>query len=169
MYRIGAATSPQEAEAEIVGCLAAPDHEAMIRELVGKWGTGNPQFDLHLVAHLGGGSCSEPLRAAFAAELGRRPGLLDRWAHYWIWRSPLPPQQQMASVATYLDALIMADPPRDITWREVLDLEALFQLTGHGQLAQRLSPVNWRHRYGGWQRSRPVELPSIPRPTQPFP
>ena len=144
LYRIGAAASPREAEATIVGCLASPDRLAMIGELVAKWGTGNPQFDLNLAAHVGAGSCSEPLRAAFAAELGRRPGLLEHWAHYWTWRAQLPPEQQMASVAAYLDALIVADPPRDVTWREVLDLEALFQLTGHGELAQ-----NFRRPIGG--------------------
>jgi hypothetical protein len=169
LYRIGAAASPQEAEAAIVACLATPDRDAMMGELVGKWGTGNPQFDLRLAAHLGAGSCDETLRAALAAELGRRPGLLERWAHYWTWRAQLPPDQQMASVAAYLDALIAADPPRDVTWREVLDLEALFQLTGRGELAQNVSPANWRDRYGRWQRSRPARLPPIARPKQPFP
>jgi hypothetical protein len=169
LYRIGAAASPQEADREIVGCLAGPDHNAMIGEMVGKWGTGNRPFDLHLATHLGAGTCGEPLRMAFAAELGRRAGLLDRWAHYWTWRAQLPPEQQMASLVAYFDALLAADPPRDITWRDVLDLEALFQLTGRGELARNLSPNNWRDRYAQWQRSRPAQLSRIPRPEEPFP
>jgi hypothetical protein len=168
LYRIGTA-SPQEAEAEIVRCETAPDHDAMIGELVRKWGTGNRQFDLHLAAHLGSGSCGESLREAFAAEIGRREGLLDRWARYWTWRAQLPPDHQMASVMAYLDALSAANPPHAITWREVLDLQVLFQLTGRGELAQNLSPANWHNRYGQWQRSRPARLPHIPRPEEAVP
>ncbi len=114
LYRIGAAASTHEAEAEIVRCESDPDQGAMIGDLVGKWGTGNRRFDLYLAAHLESGSCSESLRKTFAAEIGRQQELLDRWAHYWTWRSPLPPDQQMASVAAYLDVLA-ADPSRDIT------------------------------------------------------
>ena len=109
------------------------------------------------------------MRAAFAAEIGGNERLLDRWARYWTWRAQLPPSQQMASVAAYLDVLLSADRPRDITWREVLDLQAIFHLTGRGDLAQDLSPTNWRDRYADWQRRRQAELPRIPRPEEPFP
>jgi hypothetical protein len=168
LYRIGAAASLPEAEAELVRCETSFDHDAMIDELVGKWGAGNRQFDLHLAAHLGGASCGEPLRAAFAAEIGRHAGLLERWARYWMWRAPLPPEQQMDSVTAYLDTLAAANPSHDITWREVLDVQALFQLTGQDELAQGLTPANWRDRYRRWQRSRPAELPRLSRPEEPF-
>jgi hypothetical protein len=154
LYRIGAAASQQEADAEIVRSEDGPDHRDMIRELVHKWGTGNRQFDLHLAAHLGAKSCGEPLREAFAAHIGRRKTLLCRWAHYWAWRAPLQPEQQVASVVAYL---------------EVLDLQAVFQLTDCGDLAKGLSPANWRDRYAEWQRSRPVQLPRISRPEGSFP
>jgi hypothetical protein len=169
LYRIGAAASSSEAEAELVCCETGRDRDALIDALVRKWGAGNRQFDLRLAEHLGRGSCGEPLRAAFAAEIGRRNGLLDRWARYWTWRAQLPPEQQMASVAACFDALAAADPPHDVTWREVLDLEALFQLTGRDELAQNLSPANWRNRYGQWQRGRPATLPHMARPDEPFP
>jgi hypothetical protein len=168
LYRIGAAV-PDEAEARIVACETSPDRDAMIGELVGKWGTGNRQFDLHLAAHVIGGSCGEPLRAAFATELGRHEELLNRWVHYWTWRAQLPPEQQMASVVAYLNALGQTDSPREITWHEVLDVQALFQVTGCGDLADDLTPANWRDRYAQWQRRRPAELPHIARPEEPFP
>ena len=81
---------------------------------------------------------------------------------------PLPLDQQTASVVAYLD-LAAADPSRTITWREVLDVQALFKLTGRGELASELSPSNWRDRYRQWQRRRPAELPHAPRPKEPFP
>jgi hypothetical protein len=167
LYRIGAAATPSEAEAELVRCETDPDPDAMIGELVDKWGAGNHQFDLRLAAHLDGRSCSESLRKAFAGHIGHRPELLQRWAHYWSWRSPLTPEQQMASVVTYLD-IVAADPSRNITWREALDVQALFELTGRGELAKDVSPANWRDRYRQWQRRRPAELPHVLRPKGPF-
>jgi len=169
LYRIGAAESSQEADVEIARCETAPEAELLIGEMIDKWGSGNRRFDLHLAGHLGGRSCGETLREAFSKEITRREGLLERWARYWTWRAQLPPDQQMASVAAYYDALRAAEPPRNITWREVLDLQAVFQLTGCGELAQNLSPANWRERYGQWQQKRPSPLPAIPRPEEPFP
>lgn len=169
LYRIGAAASSQEAEQKIIDCETSPDRDVMIDELVRKWGTGSRPFDLHLAAHVGGKSCGEPLREAFARELGQRDGLLGYWAHYWTWRAQLPPDQQTASVVVYHDALAAADPPRSITWREVLDLQAVFQLTGRSDLARDVSPTNWRDRYGEWQRSRAAQLPRIARPEDAFP
>ena len=168
LYRIGAAASTREAETEIARCEADPDPDAMIGDLIGKWGTGNRRFDLYLAGHLDSESCGEALRKAFAAEVGRQHELLDRWAHFWTWHAPLPPDQQMASVVAYLD-ILAADPSRDIPWREVLDVQALFQLTGRSELAKGLSPANWRDRYRGWRRGRPAELPQIARPKEPFP
>lgn len=169
LYRIGAASSSQEADVEIVRCETSPEAELLIGEMVGKWGSGNPRFDLHLATHLGGRSCGEALREAFSKEITHREGLLERWAHYWTWRAQLPPDQQMASVLAYLDALHAAEPPRSITWREVLDLQAVFQLTGCGESAQNLSSANWRERYAQWQQKKPSRLPAISRPEQPFP
>ncbi len=168
LYRVGAAATPQEAKAELFRCDTDPDPDAMLGELVDKWGTGNRQFDLRLAAYLDARSCSVSLRKAFAGQIGRQHEMLERWAHYWSWRSPLPPEQQMASVVTYLD-VVAADPSRNITWREVLDVQALFELTGRGELAKDVSPSNWRDRYRQWQRRRPAGLPKIPRPEGPFP
>jgi hypothetical protein len=168
LYRIGAAVTSREAEAEIVRCETDPDPNAMIGDLVDKWGTGNHQFDLHLASHLDAPSCGDSLRQAFAEEIGGRPELLQRWAHFWSWRSPLPLDEQTASVVTYLDT-VAADPSRTITWREVLDVQALFELTGRGELARGLSPSDWRDRYREWQRRRPAKLPNHPRPKTPFP
>ncbi len=169
LYRIGAAGSAQEADVEIVRCETSPNADLLIAEMVAKWGTGNRRFDLHLAAHLGGRSCGETLREAFSHEITHREGLLERWARYWTWRAQLPPDQQMASVLAYLDALDAAEPPRSITWREVLDLQAVFQLTGCGELAQNLSSANWRERYAQWRQKKPPRLPALPRPEQPFP
>ena len=63
----------REAEAEIVRCETDPDPDAMIGDLVDKWGTGNHQFDLHLASHLDAPSCGDSLREAFAEEIGGRP------------------------------------------------------------------------------------------------
>ena len=56
----------------------------------------------------------------------------------------------------------------EITWREVLDLQAIFQLTGQPRLALRLSPANWRQRLRTWQQDRPRPLPHVARPAAPF-
>lgn len=168
LYRIGAVAAPQEAEAEIIHCETDPDPDAAIGELVDKWGTGNRQFDLRLATHLDAPSCGDSLREAFSEQIGGQPELLQRWAHFWSWRSPLPLDQQTASIVTYLDG-VAADPSRTITWREVLEVQALFELTGHGELARGLSPSDWRDRYRQWQRRRPAELPHNPRPKTPFP
>jgi hypothetical protein len=168
LYRIGAAATSREAEREIVRSETDPDPDAMIGDLVDKWGTGNQQFDVYLATHLDAPSCGDSLRQAFAEEIGRRPELLPRWAHFWIWRSPLPLDEQTASVVTYLDS-VAGDRSRNITWREVLEVQALFELTGRGELARGLSPSDWRDRYRQWQRRRPAELPHHPRPKTPFP
>jgi len=169
LYRIGAAASPQEAEPLLVRCETGGDRDAMLAELVRKWGTGNRQFDRYLAGHLSGASCGERLREAFATELGRRDGLLGRWAPYWAWHAPLSPDEQLASVTAYFDAVLTADPPRGITWREVLDLQAVFQLTGHGELARGLTPADWRERYHRWIEIHPAQLPHVPRPKEPLP
>lgn len=168
VYRVGAAEPFRKAQSQIIRCETGPDREALIHELVRKWGTGNQRFDLHLARHLGQAPCTDALREAFSSELGRREELLPRWAHYWTWRAKMDPDQQIASILAYLDTLVRVEPVKPITWREVLDLQAVFQLTGQTELARRLSPANWRDRYRRWQQSRPVELPHVPRPARPF-
>ena len=84
LYRIGAAASAQEAEPLLVRCETGGDRDAMIAELVRKWGTGNRQFDLYLAGHLGGASCGERLRAG----LRRRTG---------------PPRRTARTLGTVLD------------------------------------------------------------------
>lgn len=167
-YRVGAAGSFEQAQAEIAWFEKGPDREAQLGELVRKWGTGNQQFDLYLARHLGDPACSDLLRETFARELGRRAELLPRWAHSWSYRAPLEPDAQIASILSYFDALASVEPAEQITWREVLDLQAVFQLTGQGRLARGLSAANWHDRYRRWQQTRPHELPSVARPARPF-
>jgi len=168
-YRVGAAGSPAEAQAEIAWFEAdAEDRQVRLDDLVGKWGTGNQRFDVYLASHLYDPACSDALREAFAAELDRRPELLPRWAHFWSWRTRQEPNEQIGSTVEYLGTLAAATPPATITWREVLDLHAVFELTGQGALAAGLSPANWLEHYRRWQQVRPAELPHIGRPKEPF-
>ena len=82
-------------------------------------------------------------------------------------------KEYLGQVASYLDDLAASSPnaqtPRPITWREVLELQAVFQLTGADSLAPRLSPENWLSRYTRWQKMRPEKLPHVARPKAPFP
>lgn len=167
-YRVGAAGSFEEARTVITRLEDGPDREARLRELVRKWGTGNHQFDLHLARYVGSPESSESLRKTFSLEFGWREDLLPRWAHYWSWRAAQEPDREIDSILAYLDLLIAAESPQTITWREVLDLQAIFQLTGQPRLAKRLSPDNWRDRYRSWLADRPAQLPHVPRPAKPF-
>lgn len=168
-YRVGAAQTFEEAQDRLRWFEQGSDRQEKLRELVGKWGTGNQQFDLYLARYIGNPESSEALRECFSLEFGWRERLLGRWAHYWAWRSRQDPGKQIASILAYLDTLAMAEPPRAITWREVLDLQAIFQLTGHAELAQRLKPANWRSRFQQWHGQRPAELPQVARPKTPLP
>ncbi len=162
-YRVGAAESFELAQAEIAWFESSPDRKVRLEELVRKWGTGNRQFDLYLARHLGNAACTDSLRESFCAEMDRREELPARWAHYWTYRTPLEPDQQIVSILKYLDTLSTADGSKTITWREVLDLRAVFQLTGH-RPARGISPTNWREYYRVWQETRPAELPHVARP-----
>jgi len=164
-YRVGAAESFDQARAEIIRCETAPDAEARIAELVQKWATGNRQFDLYLARYVHQPQCGTALRAAFSRELGRREGLLSRWAHHWSWQAPLEPNEQIASIVAYLDGLARC---QTITWREVLDLQAVFELTGQGRLGRRLSPANWHTRFRRFQQVHSGRLPEVTRPEEPF-
>ena len=172
-YRVGAAGSFDQAKREIAWFETGTHRQVRLDELVRKWGTGNGQFDLYLARYVDHPASSELLREVFSKELGRRGDLLPRWAHYWSYRAPLEPDEQVASILAYLDTLYSTEPPKGITWREVLDLQAVFQLTRHGVAgegwrARGLSPTSWLEYYRVWQETRPAKLPHVVRPEKPF-
>jgi len=167
-YRVGAAGGFNEARAEIARLEGGPGRDAALRELARSWGAGNPQFDLHLARYVGSPDSSESLRKTFSLEFGWREELLPRWAHYWSWRAAQEPDREIASILAYLDLLLSAESPKPIAWREVLDVQAVFQLTGQPRLAKRLGPANWQDRYRRWLANRPDQLPHVPRPAKPF-
>ncbi len=167
-YRVGSAETPEQVHADIAWFETGPDRDSRLRELVEKWGTGNQQFDLNLARYVDSPKSSEQLRKVFSRELAWRRELLPRWAHYWSWRAKLEPDEQIASIVGYLDDVASAKTPKPITWREVLDLQAVFQLTGAERLAPRLSPENWLSRYRRWQQIRPPKLPHVFRPKEPL-
>jgi hypothetical protein len=166
---VGAAISFEQAKREIGRLEKGPDQEAQIRDLVGKWGRDNRQFDLFLARYVDHADSSEALREAFSLELAWREGLLPKWAYFWSWKSGPEPDDRIASILEYLNVLMSAEPPRTLTWREVLDLQAIFQLAGQPELAARLKPESWRQRYRQWEARRDAEIPHIPRPGKPFP
>jgi hypothetical protein len=123
--------------------------EDRLMALVERWKTGNEAFDDHLARYLYDPQCSEALREAFSRELGWRKELIAAWGEQWRAMKP-DPDDHIASLRRYLEALHSADPRRELTWRDVLDFQAAVQLTGHGELAHRLTPENWRGRYERW-------------------
>ncbi len=168
-YRVGAAESFAEAQARIAPLEKGSDRDAKMAQLVGKWGTGNRQFDLYLAEHICDAAATDGLRESFSRQLGRSAELRRRWAHYWSHRTSLPPDEQVQSIVSYLDTLATVDPPRAITWREVLDLRAMFELTSNPRPAPDLSGTNWHEYYRVWRETRPNDLPNIPRPEMPLP
>ncbi|HEV3022267.1 MAG TPA: hypothetical protein VGX76_07355 [Pirellulales bacterium] len=167
-YRVGSAENYAQACREIAWFEQGADREAKLRELVAGWGTGNQRFDLYLARYLGDPKCSEALRQAFSLEFAWRPQMLPRWAHYWRWRSKLLPADEIASIHDYLAALLLVDPPKKLTWREVLDLQAVFELSGEPGLAKRLAPDNWPARCQRWNESS-AKPRDVTRPRLPFP
>lgn len=167
-YRVGAADSYDQARSEIAWFEQGPKRRQRLEELVAKWGTGNPRFDRYLARYVSDPASSEELRKRFSLELGWRDVLLARWAHFWRWQAKREPDEEIASVVRYLNTLVEVDPPRELTWREVLDLQAVLTLTGHPDMAHRLDPTSWQARYRRWEQIRPDPLPPIPRPEEPF-
>lgn len=167
-YRVGAAATYSLAKREIASFDSGSDRKAQDRELVAGWATGNRQFDLYLAKYLSEPECSDDLRQAFSLELGWREELLPRWAHYWAWRAKQEPAAEADSVLEYLTALAQASPPRSLTWREVLDVQAVFTLSGRSDLAHRLSPENWRERFEEFSRAKSEDF-EIARPVSPLP
>jgi hypothetical protein len=168
-YRVGTAQTAGQAQAEIARLESGPDCSVKLRELVDKWGAGNPQFDLYLARYVESPESSEALRRAFSLGFAWHEDRLPRWAHYWSWRAKNEPGQEIASMLAYLDLLEAAGPSKTITWREVLDLQAVFCLAGEPRLAVRLDPENWRDRYHKWREGSGSNLPQIDRPGMPFP
>lgn len=169
VYRVGAAESYEAARERLAWFGEGPDRDARLRELVGKWGTGNRRFDLYLARYLNDPAADNRLRRAFSEHLSRHPELLSRWAHYWAYRAPTEPHDQLASVVAYFDTLYADAADRPITWREVLDLQAVFDWVDASQQAIGLSPENWRRHYRVWRETQPEELPSVARPETAFP
>ena len=167
-YRIGQAQSFEQAKREIAAVEQQPNAEPALRELVSGWRTGNQSFDFYLATYLGDPQCSEALRRLFSLELAWRPELLGDWAHYWSWRCKQSPADEIAAISDYLAALSAADSVRQLTWREVLDVQAAFVLTGHDDLSRRLAPDNWAERYRAWRKAKP-DLKQVPRPEKPLP
>lgn len=168
-YRVGAAATYEQARSRLAWFERSPDQAARLRELVRRWGTGNRRFDLYLARYVDDPASSEALREAFSRNLAWRDDLPHRWASYWSWRPGPEPQERIQSIAAYLDVLAAAEPTRNPTWRELLDVQAVFTLTGTPRLAVRLSPDNWRQRYRQWLQQRPRPLPKVARPAEPFP
>jgi len=169
LYRVGTAESFEQARREIAWFETGTERQQRLVELTGKWGTGNRPFDLYLARYLHHAECSESLRETFSRELGRREPLLPRWAHYWSHRSPQEPDREIASVLRYFDVLATEEPSPPITWREVLNLQAVFYLTGSPRRATGLTPVNWHQHYRVWQETRAGQFPHVVRPQGPLP
>lgn len=165
---VASATTFDEAGRAIAAIENAPDHEARIRELTSKWGVGDLPFDLYLAWYVGSPKSSEFLRETFSLEFAWRQELLSRWAHYWSWRATQEPDQEIAAIVEFFDLLAASPSPRPITWREVLDLQAIFVLSDQSRLALRLSPENWHSRYQTWRKAQPGEVSQVDRPKAPF-
>jgi hypothetical protein len=168
IYQVGAAATYAEAKPKLAWFDAPPDRSVRLPSLLGRFGRGNGRFDLYLAQYVDDRDSSPSLRQAFSSELAARDGLLARWAAYWSWRVAEPPDAEIASILAYLEVL-KAAPSRTLTWREVLDVQAVFQWTGQAELARGLRPDNWRDRYRQWQLDRPARLPHVERPSEPMP
>ena len=167
-YRIGQAATFEQAKREIAAIERQPNRDDALRELMSGWRTGNSSFDLYLATYASEPESSEALRRAFSWELSWRPELLTDWAHFWSWRTKLSPPDEIASIADYLEAMSKAESARPLTWREVLDLQAAFTLTGRADLARRLAPDNWAERYRAWRKDNP-DFSQVSRPAKPLP
>lgn len=168
-YRVGSATDYDDARRLLAWFETGPDHNARLRELIGRWGGGNPRFDFYLARYVSSPESPEAMRKSFSLGMAWREGLLPRWAHWWCWRAAQEPDRQAAEIVAYVDMLDKAKEPKDISWREVLDLQAIFDLTGQPKLAERLTPDNWRDRYRQWRELRAGGPIRAGKPPKPFP
>jgi len=168
-YRVGRAAGDEEARQALAWFETGPDRDERLRELVARWGDGNQQFDFQLARYVSSPESSESLRKSFSLALAWREGLLPRWTHWWCWRAGRDPSRQADEILAYVDLLDKAQDHREISWREVLDLQAIFCASGQPKWAERLQPSNWRDRFRQWRTSRPAERIRIEKPAQPLP
>jgi hypothetical protein len=150
LHRVASAATFTDAQREIARLEDAADRDRRLAVLVSAWGTGDARFDEFLVQHVQTPQCGDALREWFSLEISSRPGMLGRWATYWSRRLEGDIAAEIDSMREYLETLARTDPPRRITWREVLDLQAAMVLTGHEDLARRLKPDTWRDRFTRW-------------------
>jgi hypothetical protein len=167
-YRVGTATDVDEARTRLAWFESGPDADDKLHDLVRRWGTGNQSFDFYLAWYVHDRQSSERFRETFSLELAKRPDLLARWAHFWLWRVTEEPDRQICQTVAYLANVAKADASKTLTWREVLDLEAIFHQAGHDPLAERLSPTNWRERYLRWVEVSSGQVAHVDRPETPF-
>lgn len=168
-HRIGQAANYEAALTEIAWFDAEPDRAAKLRELVGGFGRGSQRFDAFLLRRLDDPDCSDDLRREFSRELGWRTEMLSRWAHYWCWRLSGQPDEELDSIHKFLDTMAQAEPPRPITWRQVLDLQAAMTLTGQAEMARRVSTDEWADRYHLWLETEKDWPKEMQRPELPLP
>jgi hypothetical protein len=148
-YRVASAASFEEAADELASFNQYAAHSPPLRALVARFGTGNRRLDEYLVGYAYDGRASDAFRQTLSAEFAWRRDLLPLWAEHWRGRKENV-DEEIGTIRRYLEALHAADPPREVTWRDILDIQAAMQITGHGELAIRLSPRNWRTRYERW-------------------
>ncbi len=169
-YRVGRAASFEEACRAMAWFETGPEREARLRELVTRWGDGNLRFDFYLARYVASPESSEAIRRRFSLELAWREGLLPRWAHWWCWRTVQQPDRHVEEILAYVDMLHAAqDLSKEVSWREILDLQAIFYLSGQPKWAERLTPDNWRERYQEWRKSRTDSPLRVARPAEPLP
>jgi hypothetical protein len=154
-YQVTSAASYEQFQQRITQFERESSDYHHLRVLVNRWHTGNEQFDDFLARYLFDGQCSEELREVFSRELIWREELLPAWGKHWQTQKPNW-EESIGSIRRYLQTLKNAQPPRSITWRDVLDFQAALQLQGHGELARRVTPDNWRERFLLWQEADPV-------------
>lgn len=147
VLRVADAPNFAQAQVELRWFELAPEVDEKRAELVGYWGTGQATFDTYLAQHLRDPDCGEALRKRFSEELAWRPELRPLWATVWRERTKQPPHEEAASVLEFLDTLAKAETPPRLTWRQVLDVQAVFELRGRGDLAVRLTPENCLDRF----------------------
>jgi hypothetical protein len=150
LSRVSAAPNYEEARRVLGWFEREPDRQLKLRALVRKWGTGNARFDRYLAQYVNDPASSDALREAFSLNLAWCDGHLSRWADYWGSRPGFEPEPRTRSLLAYLDLLLATPLAPSLTWREILDLQAIFTRTGQPHLALRLSPDNWRDRYRQW-------------------
>lgn len=168
-YRVSSATNYPQAKTEMTWFSAGPDRVARLHDLVSLWGSGNEEFDRNFVLYLQDPDCDDSLREAFSLELAWRPELLSRWAHCWCHVGRLEPEENFESIVRYIDTLAVAEPQREITWRDVLDLQAAFELAECRELALRLNPENYLSRHSEWVELGRPRAANLVRPQHFFP